>query len=68
MVGVGDDRLIFLINVDAAYHLPIEGATWNPYLGGGLGVGIENKEDTDTTQVEAGLNIFGGIEWGASTK
>ena len=61
-----DDRLIFMMNIDAAYHVPIEGATWNPYAGGGLGIGIENNDNSDKTTVKAGLNLFGGIEWGAA--
>ena len=38
-VGVGDNRTIFMANVDGAYHFPVEG-TWSPYLGVGLGIGV----------------------------
>lgn len=62
-VGIGDDRTIFMANIDAAYHFPVEG-TWSPYLGAGLGIGFENHDDRDRVDVKAGLNILGGIEWG----
>ncbi len=62
-VGIGDDRVIFMANVDAAYHFPVEG-TWSPYLGAGLGIGFEDRDDRDKVDVKAGLNILGGIEWG----
>jgi len=63
-VGIGDARTIFMGNVDVAYHFPVEG-TWSPYLGAGVGIGFENRDDQDRTDVKAGLNILGGIEWGA---
>jgi hypothetical protein len=64
-VGVGDDRTIWMGNIDAAYRFPVEG-TWEPYAGGGLGIGIEDREGRDKIDVKAGLNILGGIEWGAN--
>ncbi len=64
-VGVGDDRTIFMANVDGAYHFPVEG-TWSPYLGVGLGIGFEDRDQEEAAKwdVKAGLNILGGIEWG----
>jgi len=64
-IGFGDDRTIWMFNVDAAFHFPVEG-TWSPYLGGGLGIGIEDRSDREQAKVKAGPNIIGGIEWGTS--
>ena len=65
--GIGDERKIFMVNIDSAYYVPIDGATWNPYIGGGLGIGIESfDDDASKDKVKAGLNIMGGIEWGMS--
>ena len=64
-IGLGDNRTIFMAYIDAAYHVPIDGETWNPYIGGGLGIGIDVPDEKDT-KVKAGLNILGGIEWGAA--
>ena len=65
-IGLGDDRVIFMGNVDVAYHFPMEG-TWNPYLGAGVGIGFEDRDDKDKFDVKAGLNILGGLEWHADT-
>jgi len=62
-VGLGDDRVIWMGNIDAAYHVPVEG-NWSPYGGLGLGIGIEDRESADKVDVKAGLNILAGIEWG----
>lgn len=62
-IGLGDNRTIWMGNIDVAYHVPVEG-NWSPYAGGGLGIGIEDREDRDKIDVKAGLNILGGIEWG----
>ena len=62
-VGIGDNRTIFMANIDGAYHFPVEG-DWSPYLGAGLGIGFEDRDDRDKVDVKAGLNILGGLEWG----
>jgi len=62
-VGLGDRRVIWMGNIDAAFHFPVEG-NWEPYAGAGLGIGIQDREDRDDVDVKAGLNILGGIEWG----
>ncbi|MGD8329765.1 MAG: hypothetical protein PVJ49_10025 [Acidobacteriota bacterium] len=62
-VGLGDNRVIWMGNIDAAYHFPVEG-NWSPYAGAGLGIGIEDRDGADNVDVKAGLNILGGIEWG----
>lgn len=65
-VGIGDDRVIWMFNVDAAYYVPLESdINWEPYAGAGLGIGIEDRDFDDESEVKAGLNLFGGIEWGA---
>lgn len=62
-VGIGDDRTIFMANIDGAYHFPVEG-DWSPYLGAGLGIGFADVDARDKVEVKAGLNLLGGIEWG----
>lgn len=65
-VGIGDDRVIYMFNVDAAYYVPLDNeANWEPYVGAGLGIGIEDSDLVDGVDVRAGLNLFGGVEWGA---
>jgi hypothetical protein len=63
-VGIGDDRTIWMFNIDGAYHIPVDG-NWNPYAGAGLGIGVESNDATDDTEVTAGLNLLGGVEWGS---
>jgi len=70
-VGFGSDRIVLAIHVDAFYHFDTEG--WSPYLGGGLGVGVIGRDrgrndGDDDVNVEAGVNLVGGFEWGEADK
>ncbi len=70
-VGFGSNRIVGMINVDAFYTFVTSG--WAPYLGGGLGVGIISRDrccnnGDDDVNVEAGVNLLGGFEWGAANK
>lgn len=69
-IGFGDDLLVGTFNIDALYMF--EPQPWRPYLGAGLGVAlIDFDEDRfpgrrDDVEVEAGLNVIAGFEWGPS--
>jgi hypothetical protein len=70
-VGFGSDRVVGMIHVDAFYTF--ESSGWSPYLGGGLGIGIISRDrgrndGDDDINVEAGVNLVGGFEWGAANK
>lgn len=69
-VGFGSDRTVFMIHADALYGFDADG--WSPYLGGGLGIGIIGRDrgnnGDDDVNVEAGVNLVGGFEWGAGDK
>jgi len=69
-LGFGDDVLVGQVNLDALYFF--RRPDWSPYLGAGLGVAfIDFDRDfprgrDDDIEVEAGLNLVGGFEWGDS--
>ena len=68
-LGFGSDRVVGTINVDALYTF--DPRPWVPYLGGGLGIGLVSRDSgqddgNNDFDVEAGLNLIGGFEWGAS--
>jgi hypothetical protein len=70
-VGFGSDRVVTEINVDAFYRFDQQG--WTPYLGGGLGVAIIShdrgrNDGDDDVNVEAGVNLVGGFEFGNADK
>lgn len=69
-LGLGNDLRVASINLDGLYLF--DPKPWRPYLGGGLGVSIIDFDDDrlvergDDVNVEAGLNLIGGLEWGPS--
>lgn len=70
-IGFGSDRVVGMINIDAFYNFDQGG--WSPYLGGGLGIGIISRDrgrndGDDDVNVEAGVNLVGGFEWGEANK
>jgi hypothetical protein len=65
-VGFGNDVVAGAINIDALYTF--RRPSWRPYLGGGLGVGLFDSEGSDDFNVEAGLNLVGGFEWGPRSR
>ena len=70
-VGFGSNRVVGMFNIDAFYTF--EPGGWAPYLGGGLGIGVisrdRGREDGDSdVNVEAGVNLVGGFEWGDTYK
>jgi hypothetical protein len=70
-VGFGSDRVVGMFNIDAFYAF--EPGGWAPYLGGGLGIGVvsrdRGRDDGDSdVNVQAGVNLVGGFEWGETHK
>lgn len=64
-IGFGNDRVVGSINLDALYTFRLRG--WQPYLGGGLGIAVidaDRHQRGDDFNVEAGLNLVGGFEYG----
>lgn len=66
-VGFGNDLIVGAIHLDALYTF--RRPSWRPYLGGGLGVALidvdrDRRDRGDDFDVEAGLNLVGGFEWG----
>jgi hypothetical protein len=65
-LGFGDDRVVAAINLDALYTFDPRPLV--PYLGAGLGVAVTDRDGDDDANVDAGLNIVGGFEWGDTSK
>jgi hypothetical protein len=63
-IGFGNDLIVGAVNLDALYLF--RRPSWQPYLGGGLGVALVDSDRNrgDDFNVEAGLNLVGGFEWG----
>jgi hypothetical protein len=66
-VGIGDDLMLFALNFEFAYSLPLDSAPWRVYVGGGPAVNIYAFDDDhpgrgDDTEVEAGLNVMFGVQ------
>jgi hypothetical protein len=66
-VGMGDDQTVVSFTLPAHYLFPASGDV-RPYMGGGLGIGVQDRDygrnyDGDDTDVEMGLVIAGGAQW-----
>jgi hypothetical protein len=61
-IGFGNDLVVGAINLDALYTFRARG--WQPYLGGGLGLAVIDADRGDDFNVEAGLNLIAGFEYG----
>lgn len=59
-IGFGNDVIAGTINLDALYLIKVKG--WQPYVGGGIGIALYDSERH--FDVEAGLNLVAGFEWG----
>ena len=63
-LGLGNDFTVGAFNIDALYF--VEGTNWRPYFGGGLGIVMVDVSGGDSGfDSDAGLNLVGGIEFGA---
>jgi hypothetical protein len=70
-VGAGDDQTLVAFTLPAHYLFPVHGDV-RPYMGGGLGIGIEDHDtartgDGDDTDVEMGLVMAAGAQWQMSS-
>jgi hypothetical protein len=66
--GVGDSRFRGSFSIDALYHFSDQWDVWQPYAGGGLSLGIIDRNQSDSplgdsgdAEVEPGLNLIGGV-------
>jgi hypothetical protein len=65
--GVGDDRFRIAFLVDALYRFKEQWDVWQPYAGGGIGVGVHDFDNDapdrngDDTDVDPGINLIGGV-------
>jgi hypothetical protein len=57
-IGVGNDVTLVAINVEFAYSLPVSGAGWTLYAGGGPALNVINA--ANTTHSEGGFNLLLG--------
>ena len=62
--GFGDDITVIALNLDGQYHFRIEGSSWRPYLGFGMGINfIEFDRPApfdDVSETEVGANLIAG--------
>jgi len=68
-VGMGDDLTVAALNFEAVYRFAENWDVWSPYAGGGVGLNWYSWDDggvpgRDDSEMEAGLNLVGGIEKG----
>ena len=69
-LGFGDDLTVAALNFEASYRFVENWESWSPYAGGGVGLNWYSWDADhdfpghDDTEMEAGLNILGGIEKG----
>lgn len=64
-LGLGDHVTIGAANLDIVYELDDDEI--RPYFGGGPGLALVDRDPPrgHSSDFEAGLNLVGGIEWGA---
>lgn len=68
-MGIGNDMTLAAFNFDMLYLFNSRMDTWRPYAGGGAGANIVNHDNNrgNDSDLEAGLNLVGGIERGLSS-
>ena len=63
--GVGDNATWTALNADLKHHFVVQGASWRPYLGGGLSVNFWNYNSPtqgvpDGSGTQMGANLIAG--------
>lgn len=63
-MGIGNDMTLAAFNFDMLYLFNTRMDAWRPYAGGGAGANIVNRDNNrgNDSDLEAGLNLVGGIE------
>ncbi len=63
-MGIGNDLTLAAFNFDMLYLFNTRMDAWRPYAGGGAGAIIVNRDGNrgNDSDLEAGLNLVGGIE------
>jgi hypothetical protein len=63
-LGFGDNVTIIAVNMDIHYHFTIEGSSWRPYVGGGVGINFIEFDSgpgvSDNSNTEVGGNFIIG--------
>jgi hypothetical protein len=65
--GFGDDMTVIAMNIDGEYHFRIQGSSWRPYVGFGIGINFiefdlpEPLDDRSDTEVGANLIVGAGV-------
>ena len=59
-IGIGDDTTLIALNIEFAYHIPIEKQPFFLYLGGGPAANIFANEGDD--HVGGGFNFLVGLQ------
>ncbi len=63
-IGFGDNATVTAVNFDAQYHFDIQGSTWSPYLGAGIGVNFISIDVpapfSDLHDTVTGVNLIVG--------
>jgi hypothetical protein len=63
-MGIGNDMTLAAFNFDMLYLFNSRLDAWRPYMGGGAAANIVDRNDSrrNDSDLEAGLNLVGGIE------
>jgi hypothetical protein len=62
-LGIGDNATLLALNVEFAYHIPIEQQPFDLYIGGGPAANIYSFDGPgDDGGVRGGFNFFVGVE------
>ena len=62
-LGIGDDATILAVNVDLTYEF--HGRDVRPWVGAGPGLVVVSRDHPrDGSDLDAGLNLVGGLDWG----
>lgn len=63
--GMGDNATWTAINGDLKHHFVVQGATWRPYIGGGLSVNFWNVSGQNGLPDESGTTTGANLIFGA---
>ncbi|HVP14707.1 MAG TPA: hypothetical protein VMS88_04125 [Terriglobales bacterium] len=65
-LGVGDNQTVIQPNFDAYYRLHLQGTTWQPYVGAGIGLAFISEDrpfpEARHDETDVGLNAVFGFD------